>query len=888
MAKLKFHGDLYENNNRVVNQSNASNATPSAPGTASAGSSTDYARADHTHAAQTTINGHTVGSDIPSVSASDNGKLLGVSNGALAAVTETIPSVYCTTAGSIQIKVGTCTNFHLTANSYIFVLLANDNTFNTGALHLNINNTGDKMIFINGALSDNTNYTLPAGTYIVFYDGTHYHFRTDGRIPNVGETLIVTASGNVYNNQMTIDKTFTQISDAIAAGNPVYVYINSDGNRLYSLKNFSDSTITFSSSWIAGGFPMIARYREASVHSYSPTTIFLSNNNQTIPEDLLRNVFVTYENGSYIVDMNDTIRGMFETSGVEIALHYEKETFDPEVADGDYETYWCTRKYTTTESGNDGTTITYYLLFENVQKTGNNIVIKTFLISGIEDADSTWLLTATYSENTIGGGGLPSGGTAGQVLTKNSSTDGDASWANAPAIYTSLYCTTSASNEIKNAKCTGLGDNAVLSSNTYFHITFTEANTAAKTCYLGINLTDETVVGNSKRIYINGSSTSVSNYTIRKGTYIGFYDGSYIHLRNDGLIPNSTINSRLIPSGGSSNYVLAKNSNTNYDLKWTAMPTGLPTGGSTGQVLYKTSSTNYYTGWKTLEGIPSGGTTGQVLTKSSDSNYAVQWADAGGGSDMMIVHGSRVSGGNGLIYVDLDAYFYDIASALSNGTPVAIALEGHLYTYASPLYFTDPYDYSDFRLQFKAIMLDNPCYGELVSPFYSTIVVFEEYENTVAVCGQEVSDYNQGSSIDVNFSEYIVLSLYADFNSGQDAYTMDIVGNPSAMYWLCRSNFGTQYFGPMYIPSVNLYTYDGNGDLEDGPWTLLKTQIGFNVKDIVDFYEYLLEEPALSACLTFERYMYRNNHFYRRTLDFYYVFRESRGFAGDYSETQIV
>ena len=86
MAKLKFHGDLYENNNRVVNVSNASSATPSAPGTASAGSSTDYARADHTHAAQTTINGHTVGSDVPSVSSSDNGKLLGVSNGVLAAV----------------------------------------------------------------------------------------------------------------------------------------------------------------------------------------------------------------------------------------------------------------------------------------------------------------------------------------------------------------------------------------------------------------------------------------------------------------------------------------------------------------------------------------------------------------------------------------------------------------------------------------------------------------------------------------------------------------------------------------------------------------------------------------------------------------------------------
>jgi len=93
MAKLKFHGDLYENSNRVINQSNASNATPSAPGTASAGSSINYARADHTHAAQTTLNGHTLGANVPPVSASDNGKVLGVSGGSLATVNvHSIPS----------------------------------------------------------------------------------------------------------------------------------------------------------------------------------------------------------------------------------------------------------------------------------------------------------------------------------------------------------------------------------------------------------------------------------------------------------------------------------------------------------------------------------------------------------------------------------------------------------------------------------------------------------------------------------------------------------------------------------------------------------------------------------------------------------------------------
>lgn len=40
--------------------------------------------------------------------------------------------------------------------------------------------------------------------------------------------------------------------------------------------------------------------------------------------------------------------------------------------------------------------------------------------------DPTW--TTIFDLSTLGGGSLPSGGTVGQVLTKNSSTDGDASW----------------------------------------------------------------------------------------------------------------------------------------------------------------------------------------------------------------------------------------------------------------------------------------------------------------------------------------------------------------------------------------------------------------------------------------------------------------------------
>ena len=53
----------------------ASNTTPKAPGTASAGSESAYARGDHVHPRE-----------LPNVTTSDNGKFLRVVNGAWAAV----------------------------------------------------------------------------------------------------------------------------------------------------------------------------------------------------------------------------------------------------------------------------------------------------------------------------------------------------------------------------------------------------------------------------------------------------------------------------------------------------------------------------------------------------------------------------------------------------------------------------------------------------------------------------------------------------------------------------------------------------------------------------------------------------------------------------------
>ena len=99
----------------------------------------------------------------------------------------TVPSAYCGTSASTAAKTATCTNYKLLADSYILVSVVNANSA-SDALTLNINSRGAKPIYINGTASSSTNNTLPAGTYLVFYDGTNYYFRTDGKITGNGWT----------------------------------------------------------------------------------------------------------------------------------------------------------------------------------------------------------------------------------------------------------------------------------------------------------------------------------------------------------------------------------------------------------------------------------------------------------------------------------------------------------------------------------------------------------------------------------------------------------------------------------------------------------------------------------------------------------------------------
>lgn len=93
-----------------------------------------------------------------------------------------ISDCVCNTTGSTAAKEATSESYILNTGNMFTMCLLNSNTSDS-ALTLNVAGTGAKPLYINGTVSSSTNYSLPAGNYIVYYDGTNYHVRTDGAIP---------------------------------------------------------------------------------------------------------------------------------------------------------------------------------------------------------------------------------------------------------------------------------------------------------------------------------------------------------------------------------------------------------------------------------------------------------------------------------------------------------------------------------------------------------------------------------------------------------------------------------------------------------------------------------------------------------------------------------
>lgn len=97
--------------------------------------------------------------------------------------TYTVTSVWCNTAADTAAKVSSNASYYAIRAGNIFEITFRYSNTAKDALTLNINSTGTKPLYINGEPSSASNYTLPAGKYIVYYDGTNYYINTGGLAP---------------------------------------------------------------------------------------------------------------------------------------------------------------------------------------------------------------------------------------------------------------------------------------------------------------------------------------------------------------------------------------------------------------------------------------------------------------------------------------------------------------------------------------------------------------------------------------------------------------------------------------------------------------------------------------------------------------------------------
>ena len=167
--------------------------------------------------------------------------------GTLDGNTDTYTSAYSSTAAGTAAKVAGCTNYSLLDKSWLHVTIANANTSAT-ALTLNVNGNGAKSIYINGAASSTTNYTLPAGTYLVYYASNIYYFRTDGKL-----TANITGDAGTVNGKT--------------------VGINVPSNAVFTdTKNTAGSTDTSSKIFLVG-----ATSQAANPQTYSDNEVYVTS-----------------------------------------------------------------------------------------------------------------------------------------------------------------------------------------------------------------------------------------------------------------------------------------------------------------------------------------------------------------------------------------------------------------------------------------------------------------------------------------------------------------------------------------------------------------------------------------------------------------------------------
>ena len=177
-------------------------------------------------------------------------------------------NAYCTTAAGTQAKVANMRGYVLAVGSFP-ITFTNANSYN-GKITLNVNSKGAKDIWINGAVSSSSNKTLPAGTYMCFYDGSKYMIDT-----------VYSAPSSRGVNTVSADNMQSVSSNAVySALNNIETYTN---NGLYAKKCGRVVSVVIMRTGVSGSSGSII---DTLPSAFMPTdeavpTVFFDNSTDT-------------------------------------------------------------------------------------------------------------------------------------------------------------------------------------------------------------------------------------------------------------------------------------------------------------------------------------------------------------------------------------------------------------------------------------------------------------------------------------------------------------------------------------------------------------------------------------------------------------------------------
>ena len=195
------------------------------------------------------------------------------------------------------------------------------------------------------------------------------------------------------------------------------------------------------------------------------------------------------------------------------------------------------------------------------------------------------------------GGVLPAGGVSGQVLTKASGVDGDATWATPQGVPA------------------GGAAGQVLTKGTTSHGWATPR-------YLPPGGTSGQALKKLSAADGDAGWVTESGGGGGSGLPEGGAPGQYLQRQEDGA-GWATVHE--VPDGGTTGQALRKQSDNDQDAAWAAVKE-VPDGGTTGQALRKQSNDDQDAAWAAVKEVPDGGTTGQALRKQSDNDQDAAWA----------------------------------------------------------------------------------------------------------------------------------------------------------------------------------------------------------------------------------------------------------------------